>query len=66
MWLAITFETRSRTKVFRLNNEHGCSFGIQMHVDTLKYVGKLNNRLPITLADPAVHVGGVRECKIKC
>ena len=45
MWLVITFyETRSRTKVFGLNNEHGCTFCIKMHVDTLKYAGKLNNR----------------------
>ena len=38
------YETRSRTNVFGLNNEHGCIFCIQIHVDTLKYAGKLNNR----------------------
>ena len=40
------YETRSRTKVhvFGVDNEHGCAFGITMHVDTLKYAGKLNNK----------------------
>ena len=38
------YETRSITKVFGLNNEHGCIFCIKIHVDTLKYAGKLNNR----------------------
>ena len=38
------YETRSRTKVFGLSNEHGCIFCIQIYVDNLKYAGKLNNR----------------------
>ena len=38
------YETRSRTKVFGVDNEHGCAFCIKMHVDALKYAGKLNNK----------------------
>ena len=50
-------ETGSRTQLFGPNNEHGCTFCIQMHVDTLKYAEKLNNKQANKIIGQEVSIG---------